>query len=302
MARPRSSSAVHEAKSRLSVLLAPKRRLALIPVVLVAAAMGYLLFPSFPTVPPALSGPEAEKRGRAILGEILDAHGGLAAFRAAGAFEAKIDDRWAFLFEGHAPWPGGSGVIDALFAPAAAGFMARFSFNDGSLWGHDGDAPWAVGTESDDVSGDAPAAARRATAFLSRLWLMPFSVVVEAAEVRALHEQPEGTEGTDLLEIDFRPRSGGPADRWLIWADADSHRIQRMMMAAGARKSGPIESCFVEARKTVSGVLLPSWLTCYTASKLSIELHRILFEAVRSVTPNARAFRPPEVFGSAKVE
>lgn len=295
---------MHDPRGWLRALLAPKRRWPLIPLLLVAMVGGYLLYPGYPDVSSTLSPLEAERAGRAVLGEILQAHGGLAAFRKVGLFSVEVDDQWSALFEGHAPWPGGSGAIETLFAPAGRGYKARFSFRDRTLWGFDGADPWAVAGRTADL-GSPPDSARLAHAAsiaMPRLFLMPFSIIQEQAEVAALHVVPDGQAGTDVLQVEFRPHQSGPSERWLIWADADSHRIQRMVFASGATRRGPIESCFVEARETVSGVLLGTWLTCYTASKLSIELHRVLFERIRAESLNDRAFLPPDVLGSVDDE
>ena len=274
--------------------LTPIKAAALAVIVAGALVLGVLLYPSFPRVTSNVEGPEAEASGRALLEEMLRAHGGTAAFEASRGLDLRIDDQWSPFFEAFSIWPGYSSRIQTLIAWTPTAYKARLSFPDSTLWGHDGSRTWVIEEGVGRYDSLNSTRAKYASSAVPRLLLLPVSIAHEHAQVRALSRAAPG-ENLDVLEVEFPSTTyTSRKDRWVLFVDAHSRHILRIVFESTASEPSYIENCFVEERQKVGELTLTRKLTCYMATKLAWDLHAINVEGARLLaTVPDESFAPP---------
>ncbi|MCC7385321.1 MAG: hypothetical protein IT384_25960 [Deltaproteobacteria bacterium] len=257
----------------------------------VGSVLAVLLYPRMPPIEHPRFGPEAEARGRAMLERLLDARGGLERVMQ-GAFEARLEDRWGRVFEAFSIWPGYT-LTDGELAFDARGepYRARVAFRDGNAWGFDGRAAWVL--EHGDGTTDSPVIprARYASWMYPRLMLLPFSIAIEEAEVRALGSVESGGAELEVLEARFKRPTRKIRDRWLLFIDPNDQRITRVAFAETASDPNMLESCTVRAEEQIGELRLLSELDCAMSSRLAPGLHTLRFFDIRR-----RDTLPPATF------
>lgn len=272
-----------------------RRRLVLIPMVLVGLSFAFALYPSFPRAANPVLPADAASEGRRLLNAALDAHGGMPAFSALGNVSGALDDHYSALFEGFAVWPAGSTRAETVMAPYERGYKVRFRFADGSMWGFNGKDTWDYDGEGVVPDSQMFYRARHAVVTVPRMLFLPFSIAHEAAEVTAYSVGKDDKDAFDVVEAHFdNPARGGVKDRWLVFLDAASHRVTAVTFESTITDPPLIQTCFVDGRETVEGLTLVSWYTCRTASRLKPSLHRLLFEKIAfDPALTDKAFEPP---------
>lgn len=261
---------------------------ALITVLVGAAILGVLSYPSFPSAAP-VSPPD----GAALLARAVQAHGGMEAFHQSLPIEADLTDRWDRWFEAFSFWPGYSTEAEAIVTASGSQYRTRLGFRDGSAWGFDGSKAWV--SANDRVSQDSPVLprARYASWTVPRLMLAPFAIALEAVNVSAL----TGEDGAPVIEARLsRPGRTGQDDRWLLVLDPATHRVKQVVFQSAAVDPGVIESCTVVEESTLGRIVLPKTFDCRMSNRLSIPLHTMTFAKHRTKldTPIA-TFSPPQI-------
>jgi hypothetical protein len=265
-------------------------------IAVTAILLGLLFVPAFPEIDSPIPAAQAEVEGRAMLDQLLAAHGGLDAFERAPALEVRFDDRWTRLLEAFSIWPGYSAEVEGLFAPdrkSPLRYLSRLSFHDGSLWAYDGNRAWVV--EEGVLRFDSPTLprARYASWSVPRLLFLPFTVVHEGAAIRAVH-RADATTAFDVLEAEFvRPNTHGHKDRWLLFIDPREHLLKEVVFESTASDPPLIERCVLDGLVRVAGMVLAKELRCVTPTRLPVDLRSLVVSRHRALDRLEAAFEPP---------
>jgi hypothetical protein len=292
--RPRRQSALEEARRAARWYFSATRLKVLIGAGLAAVGLAVLLYPSFPGIDTPADSAMANDKGAALLAEAISAHGGAERFRAHPMFELSVSDQWEKLFEAFSFWPGYSTTADLVVHAAEGRYKARFGFRDGTAWGFDGDRAWVAA--DDGVRRDSPVIprARFASWTVSRLVLLPFSIAIEGAPVQLL--QSFDGERPGVVAVDFpRPGRPGHTDRWMLFFDAKTRRLAKVVYETSASNAPVIESCLVTAEARSGDLVLPARFECAMSNRLSLPLHVLELKAHKQLEElSPMTFLPPQ--------
>lgn len=236
--------------------------------------------------------PEAAARGRALMAEMIHAHGGVEAWKAHTNVAIELSDTWhsAWRRALAMPWShnGQRMRLDIRIADHAARFTFLDGPGEGEVWGLVGDRSWKQ-PKGEPVEDDDGVAfwVRSFTYFVE----MPFRLP-EAEIIAYAGQETVAGKVYDRVFLTWRaPEPQDDIDQWIAYIDPETKRLVWAAYTLRELAIVPKGAMRFQGHQDVGGVMLPHDLASFRNPQSDSQNHSI---QVFSITFDVE--RPPGYF------
>ncbi len=219
---------------------------------------------------------DTASEGRAVLTRMVEAHGGLAAWRAHQTISVEYTDTWHnWLRRSLAmPWPqnGQRMRLDIRVADHAARITFLDGPEQGAVWGLVGDKAWVRHPDGEIEDDDGKRFWVRAFAYFVELpFRLPEAEIVSYEGTRDIAGRPHH----EVFATWRAPEPQDDIDHWLAYVDAETHRLSWVAYTIRELAIVPKGSMRFQGHAPVDDVVLPRALASFRSPDSDTQNHSV---------------------------